>query len=150
MLISLSKKWVALLLGVGVLMHAPVVCAASIDAINDLQKQRVKVCEELSKQDGKAVVDELKETGKLIETQIQKSGDPETMRRTYASATRKLTLIYQADKLRKPQLNYITDVYRATLAGLRVQYRNEIRNQVLVEKNPKADFFEMDCKKLKK
>ena len=133
-----------------VLIQPQVVFAAPLDVIADLQKQRVDICKAIEKQDDKKVIKALNETGNFIDEQIKKAGDPEFTRRAFTPATRKLNLIYQADKIRKPQINYIGDVYRAALAGLRVQYRDEIRNQILVEKNPKADFFEMDCKKLKK
>ena len=145
-----KKKWIGLLVSEIILIQIKVVFAAPLDVISDLQKQRIEVCKALEKQDDKKVIKALNDTGDYIEEQIQISGDPEFSRRAFTPATRKLDLVYQAEKIRKPQINYIGDVYRATLAGLRVQYRDEIRSQILVEKNPKADFFEMDCKKLKK
>lgn len=144
------KKWTGPLVFALILIQPQVVFAATIDVIADLQEQRVDVCKALETQDDKKVIKALKATSDFLDEQIKKSNDPDFARRAFTPATRKLDLIYQADKIRKPQVNYIGDVYRAALAGLRVQYRSEIRNQILVEKNLKADFFEMDCKKLKK
>ncbi len=144
------KKWTGPLVLALILIQPQVVFAATIDVIADLQEQRVDVCKALETQDDKKVIKALKATSDFLDEQIKKSNDPDFSRRAFTPATRKLDLIYQADKIRKPQVNYIGDVYRAALAGLRVQYRSEIRNQILVEKNLKADFFEMDCKKLKK
>ncbi len=146
-----AKKWLEIIICVLILMSARAAFAAGrIDAIADLQEQRVNVCKELVSGDDKSVIKALKETGDLIEKQIKQSADPEFSRRAFTPATRKLDLIYQADKVRKPQINYMGDVYRAALAGLRVQYRDEIRRQILEENNLKSDFFENDCRRLLK
>ncbi len=145
-----AKKWIGGLVLVGVLTPSQVVVAEPLDVIGDLQKLRIKVCKELEKQDDKKVIKVLKETEGFIDEQVNRSGDPEFLRRAFIPATRKIELVYRAEKIRKPQINYIGDVYRAALASLRVEHRDEIRNQILVEKNSKPDFFENDCKRLKK
>ena len=150
MINSRSKKWIGLLVLAIILMPTQAIFAATLDVVNDLQKLRIKVCKELEKQDDKKVIKVLKETEDFLEGQVKRSDDPEFLRRAFTPATRKIELVYQAEKIRKPQINYIGDVYRAALASLRVEHRDEIRNQILVEKNLKPDFFENDCKRLKK
>ncbi len=148
---SAHKKWITgFFIAVFVLPAGQMGFSANIDAIDDLQKLRTKVCEELAGGDDKSIIKALKETGDFLEKQAKKSDDPEFTRRSFTPATRKLELIYESERIRKPQVNYISDVYRAALAALRVRYRDEIRRQILVEKNSKPDFFENDCKKLKK
>jgi hypothetical protein len=151
MIACLIKQRISFALWVlGVFITPLALGAETIDTFVVLQKRRIQVCKEIANGDEQGIIKALKKTGALLEKQAKKSVDPEFMRRAFTPANRKLELIYQADKIGSIQINYINDVFRAAVAGLRTQYRDEIRNQILVEKNLKSDFFENDCKKLLK
>ncbi len=139
---------ILIVLGFIALFFMPAAQAATIDPIKQLQSLRSDVCRDLDAGDQESLLKNLKKTRDLLAKQAKGASDTERITQIYFPAKSRFERVESAATIKSPQIQTVTAGFIAAISGMRIQYRDQIRDLKIVQKDPTADVFENDCRKL--